>query len=58
MRGFGIIIGYVIGNKNARDWIIRKICQASCIVENEFKKSPLGQILTQEEKNEDISETD
>lgn len=58
MRGLGIIIGYIIGNKQTRDWVIHKICQTSCIIEDEFKKTPLGQIFTKEKKDDDVSETD
>ena len=58
MRGFGLIIGYIIGNKQARDWVIHKICQTSCIIEDEFKKTPLGQIFTKEKEDDNVSETD
>lgn len=58
MRGFGLIIGYIIGNKQARDWVIHKICQTSCIIEDEFKKTPLGQIFIKEKEDDDVSETD
>lgn len=58
MRGFGLLIGYIIGNKQARDWVIHKICQTSCIIEDEFKKTPLGQIFTKEKEDDDVSETD
>jgi hypothetical protein len=58
MRGFGLIIGYIIGNKQARDWVIHKICQTSCIIEDEFRKTPLGQIFTKEKEDDDVSETD
>ena len=57
MRGLGIILAYVMGNKKARDWCINKICQASCIIENEFKKTPLWLMFT-ENKNDDIPKTD
>jgi hypothetical protein len=55
---FGIILGYIIGNKQTRDWIIQKVCQASCLVENELKKSPLGQLFIQEKKDDNVSEVD
>lgn len=58
MRGLGLIIGYIIGNEKARNWCIEKICQASCIVEKEFKKTPLGKILEKEKKNDDVSKVD
>lgn len=58
MRGFGIIIGYILGNEKARNWCIEKICQASCIIEQEFKKTPLGQIIGKEKDNDDISKVD
>lgn len=58
MRALGIILGYVMGNKQARDWVVKKICQASCFVEHEFKKSPLGKVFVQERKDDNISETD
>lgn len=58
MRGLGIIIGYIIGNEKTRNWCIEKICQASCLVEQEFKKTPLGQILKKEKDNDNISKVD
>jgi hypothetical protein len=58
MRGLGIIIGYILGNEKARNWCIEKICQASCIVEKEFKKTQLGQILTKDKNNDDVSKID
>jgi hypothetical protein len=58
MRGLGnLIIGYILGNAKARDWCIKKICQASCIIDSELKKTPLGKIL-KEEKHENISKDD
>ena len=58
MRGLGLIIGYILGNEAARNWCIEKICQASCLVEREFKKTPLGQILEKDKKNDDFSDVD
>jgi hypothetical protein len=58
MRGLGIIIGYIIGNEKARNWCIEKICQASCVIEQEMKKTPLGQILEKEKKDDDVSKVD
>lgn len=58
MRGFGLIIGYIIGNKQTRNWVIHKICQTSCIIEDEFKKTPLGQLFIKEKEDDDVSETD
>lgn len=61
MQGLGkFIIGYILGNKTARDWCIEKICQASCIVDNELKKTPLGKMLikTEEKKDDNVSKTD
>lgn len=58
MRGIDrILIGYVLGNEKARKWLLKKFCQASCIVDREFKKTPLGKIIT-EKKNDDISKVD
>lgn len=58
MRGLGIIIGYILGNEKARKWCVEKICQASCIIEQEFKKTPLGQIIGKEKDDDDISKVD
>lgn len=55
MRGLGLIIVYILSNEKARKWCIEKICQASCIVEEEFKKTPLGKILEKDKNNDDIS---
>lgn len=59
MSGLGkFIIGYVLGNKSARDWCIKQICQASCIVDREIKKTPLAKVFIKEKKDDDIQETD
>lgn len=48
MRGLGkFIVGYILGNDAARNWCIKKVCQASCVIENEFKKSELGKMFSQ-----------
>lgn len=39
MRGFGIIIGYILGNEKARKWCWGQICKASCVIDQEFKKA-------------------
>lgn len=54
MQGLGkFIIGYILGNKTARDWCIGKLCQASCIIEQEMRKTPLGKMLSKTEKKDD-----
>lgn len=60
MQGLGkFIIGYILGNKTARDWCIGKLCQASCIIDAEFKKTPLGKMLIKTEKKDDnVSKVD
>lgn len=57
MRGLGMILAYIMGNKKARDWCIDKICQASCIVENEFKKTPLW-LIFKDKKDDDVLKAD
>jgi hypothetical protein len=52
MRGLGIIIGYILGNAAARDWCIEKICQASCIIEKELKKTPMAKLIIKDKKDE------
>lgn len=51
MRGLGIIIGYILGNKAAREWCFNKICQASFIIDKEVKKTPLVKLFEVKEKN-------
>lgn len=58
MRGLGIIIGYILGNEKARKWCVEKICQASCVIEQEMKKTPLGKILEKDKKDDDVSKVD
>lgn len=58
MRGFGFIVGYILGNEAARKWCIEKICQASCIIEEEMKNTPLGKILIKEKEDDDVSKID
>lgn len=47
MRGFDLIIGFLLGNKTTRDWLIKQLDQASRVVEKEFKNSELGKIFSQ-----------
>lgn len=47
MRGIDLIIGFLLGNKTARDWLIKQLDQTSRVVQNEFKKSELGKIFSQ-----------
>lgn len=39
MRGFGIVIGYILGNETARKWCWGQICKASCVIDKELKKA-------------------
>ena len=48
----GLIIGYLLGNKKARDWLAKKICQASCVIDKELKKTPLGKLLKEKKDGE------
>nr|DAU20397.1 MAG TPA: hypothetical protein [Caudoviricetes sp.] len=53
MQGLGkFIIGYILGNEKARNWCIEKICQASCIIEKELKKTPIAKLVNKESKDE------
>lgn len=47
MRGIDLIVGFLLGNKTTRDWLIKQLDQASRVVEKEFKKSELGKIFSQ-----------
>lgn len=58
MRGLGLLIGYILGNEKARNWCIQKICQASCIIEQEMKKTPLGEVLGKGKENDNIQRVD
>lgn len=58
MRGLGLLIGYILGNEKARNWCIQKICQASCIIEEEMKKTPLGEVLGKDKKDDDVQRVD
>lgn len=51
----GLIIGYLLGSKKAREWLVGKICQASCLVDKELKKTPLGKLL-KEKKNDECND--
>lgn len=58
MRGLGLLIGYILGNEKARNWCIQKICQASCIIEQEMKKTPLREVLGKDKKDDDVQRVD
>lgn len=58
MRGLGLLIGYILGNEKARNWCIQKICQASCIIEDEIKKTPLGEVLGKGKEDDNIQRVD
>ena len=47
MRGIDLIIGFLLGNKTTRDWLLKQLNQASRVVEKEFKNSELGKIFSQ-----------
>ena len=47
MRGIDLIVGFLLGNKTTRDWLIKQLDQASRVVEKEFKNSELGKIFSQ-----------
>ena len=47
MRGFDLLVGYVLGNGNARKWIISKLRETSLALDNVVKEN-LG------EKNENV----
>lgn len=53
MRGFGFVLGYLLGNKEARDWCIKQVCKASCIIDREVKKTPLFKLFDLKEKTDD-----
>lgn len=48
----GLIIGYLLGNKRAREWLADKICQASCVIDKELKKTPIWNILLENKDGE------
>lgn len=47
MRGIDLIIGFLLGNKTTRDWMLKQLDQASKVIEKEFKNSELGKIFSQ-----------
>ena len=47
MRGFDLLVGYILGNESARKWIISKLRETSLALDNVVKEN-LG------EKNENV----
>lgn len=47
MRGIDLIIGFLLGNKKTRDWLLKQLDQASKVIEKEFKNSELGKVFSQ-----------
>lgn len=45
MRGLGLVVGYILGNATARKWCLDNLKKASCIIDKEIKKTPLGGML-------------
>lgn len=65
MRGLYLILGYVLGNETARKWCFENLKKASVIIDNEFKKMPIGKKIysiiqdkTMEQKDDDSSRPD
>ena len=58
MRGFAIILAYILGNEKARNWCMKKICEASVAIDKGFKQTPLGKIIKGDEKNDDVRKID
>lgn len=59
MQGLGkFIIGYILGNETARKWCINKLCQASCVIDSELKKTPLAKLFIKEKTNAQIQKND
>lgn len=59
MRGLFLIIGYIVGNEKARNFCIDMVKQASCVIDNELKKTPLAKVFIKENKDgNDVQETD
>lgn len=50
MRGFELILGYLLGNETARKWCISKICETSCLIDKEI----LSKIKTEDKKDDNI----
>lgn len=47
MRGLGLIVGFLLGNKETRDWIFNQFNQASRSIDEQIKKTELGKIFSQ-----------
>lgn len=45
MRGLGLVVGYILGNATARKWCLDNLKKASCIIDRELKKTPLGTMI-------------
>lgn len=52
MRGLGLIIGYILGNAQARQWCINMLRQTSCAIEKDFMKTELGKIFSNKQNAE------
>lgn len=53
IRILDLIVGYIIGNKDARNWCVKQIGKASLVVDRELKTFMNSDKKTNTEREED-----
>lgn len=51
MRGLFLALGYILGNKDARDKCIHMLKQTSCVIDETIKNTELGKLVDEAWRN-------
>lgn len=51
MRGLFLVLGYILGNKEARDKCISMLKQTSCVIDDTIKNTELGKMIDEAWRN-------
>lgn len=51
MRGLFLALGYILGNKDARDKCIHVLKQTSCVIDETIKNTELGKMIDEAWRN-------
>lgn len=55
MRGLFLALGYILGNKDARDKCISMLKQTSCVIDETIKNTELGKLVDEAWRNSGLA---